>query len=115
MARVRLVLERAEDRAHQPVDDEAHRLAHVHREAQLAGIEAPSIVYNNGWYYLFASIDKCCQGVNSMYKIIYGRSRSITGPYLDKAGKGLLSGAARCSTAAMRAGRGRAGRTWGMA
>ena len=28
----------------------------------------------------------------STYKVIYGRSRSITGPYLDKAGKSLLSG-----------------------
>lgn len=57
-----------------------------------AGIEAPSIIYRNGYYYLFASIDKCCQGVNSTYKIIYGRSASITGPYVDKAGKRLLDG-----------------------
>lgn len=57
-----------------------------------AGIEAPSIAYRNGYYYLFASIDKCCQGVNSTYKIIYGRSASITGPYVDKAGKRLLDG-----------------------
>lgn len=57
-----------------------------------AGIEAPSIIHRNGYYYLFASIDKCCQGVNSTYKIIYGRSASITGPYVDKAGKRLLDG-----------------------
>lgn len=38
-----------------------------------AGIEAPSITYRNG-YYLFASIGKCCQGVNSTYKVVYGRS-----------------------------------------
>lgn len=55
-------------------------------------IEAPSIVYRNGYYYLFASIDSCCQGVNSTYKIIYGRSTSITGPYLDKAGVNMLNG-----------------------
>jgi arabinan endo-1,5-alpha-L-arabinosidase len=57
-----------------------------------AGIEGPSIVYNKGYYHLFASIDKCCQGVNSTYKIVHGRSRNITGPYLDKSGKSLLSG-----------------------
>lgn len=26
-------------------------------------IEAPSIVYNGGYYYLFTSIDKCCSGM----------------------------------------------------
>lgn len=57
-----------------------------------AGIEAPSIIYRNGYYHLFASIDKCCSGVNSTYKIIYGRSTSITGPYVDKSGKRLLDG-----------------------
>lgn len=54
-------------------------------------IEAPSITYRNGYYYLFASIDNCCQGVNSTYKIIYGRSKTITGPYLDKNGTSMTS------------------------
>ena len=44
------------------------------------GIEGANIVYANGYYYLFLSIDACCQGVNSTYKISYGRSASITGP-----------------------------------
>jgi arabinan endo-1,5-alpha-L-arabinosidase len=48
-----------------------------------AVIEAPSIVYNNGYYYLFASVDACCKGASSTYKMVYGRSTSITGPYLD--------------------------------
>jgi arabinan endo-1,5-alpha-L-arabinosidase len=56
------------------------------------GIEGGCIVYRNGYYYLFASIDKCCNGVNSTYKIGYGRSTSITGPYTDKSGGQLLSG-----------------------
>lgn len=56
------------------------------------GIEGPCIMYNNGYYYLFTSIGKCCNGVNSTYKIMYGRSRSITGPYLDKNGRNLLNG-----------------------
>lgn len=57
-----------------------------------AGIEASSITYHGGFYYLFASIDKCCQGVNSTYKIVYGRSASITGPYLDKSGIAMMNG-----------------------
>ena len=54
-----------------------------------SGIEAPAVTYHDGWYYLFASIDKCCQGVNSTYKIIYGRSRAVTGPYVDRNGRSL--------------------------
>lgn len=55
-------------------------------------IEAPSIVYRNGYYYLFASIDTCCDGVDSTYKIIYGRSSNITGPYYDKNGVSMMDG-----------------------
>ena len=55
-------------------------------------IEAPFIVYKDGFYYLFASIDHCCQGVNSDYKIMYGRSSAITGPYYDKSGMLLING-----------------------
>ncbi len=56
------------------------------------GIEAPSVLYRDGYYYLFASIDKCCSGVDSTYKIIYGRSKNITGPYVDRNGVSLLNG-----------------------
>jgi arabinan endo-1,5-alpha-L-arabinosidase len=56
------------------------------------GIEAPVIIYRSGYYYLFTSIDKCCAGTSSTYKITYGRATSITGPYVDKAGKKLTDG-----------------------
>lgn len=56
------------------------------------GIEAPSIVYRRGYYYLFVSIGKCCAGVDSTYQIAYGRSTSITGPYLDKNGNDMMNG-----------------------
>ncbi|WP_046216115.1 glycoside hydrolase family 43 protein [Paenibacillus wulumuqiensis] len=57
-------------------------------------IEAPAITYNaqTGYYYLFASIDKCCSGANSTYKMVYGRSKSITGPYVDKNGVSMMNG-----------------------
>lgn len=58
------------------------------------GIEGANIVFANGFYYLFVSIDKCCQGVNSTYKIAYGRATSITGPYTTKSGGAMSSGAA---------------------
>lgn len=55
-------------------------------------IEAPTITYKDGYYYLFASFDSCCKGVNSTYKIAYGRSTSIIGPYVDKNGVSMMNG-----------------------
>lgn len=56
------------------------------------GIEAPNIVLRNGYYYLFVSTGLCCQGVNSTYQIRYGRSTSITGPYVDRSGVNMMNG-----------------------
>jgi arabinan endo-1,5-alpha-L-arabinosidase len=55
-------------------------------------IEAPFVVRRGDYYYLFASIDYCCKGVESSYKMIYGRSDKIEGPYYDKEGEELLFG-----------------------
>lgn len=33
------------------------------------------------------SFKKSCDRANNTYKIVCGRSRSMTGPYLDKTGK----------------------------
>jgi arabinan endo-1,5-alpha-L-arabinosidase len=44
----------------------------------------------DGYFYLFVNWGKCCRGVNSTYEIRMGRSRLITGPYLDKDGVDLM-------------------------
>ncbi|MED3727073.1 glycoside hydrolase family 43 protein [Priestia filamentosa] len=62
------------------------------RPENSGAIEAPNIVYRNGYYYLFVSFDKCCQGVNSTYKMVVGRSKNITGPYYDKNGVDMMNG-----------------------
>jgi arabinan endo-1,5-alpha-L-arabinosidase len=62
------------------------------RKIELNAIEAPSILRHDGWYYLLTSWDKCCEGVNSTYKIVAGRSRSVTGPYVDRDGRELMQG-----------------------
>jgi arabinan endo-1,5-alpha-L-arabinosidase len=56
------------------------------------GIEGAFIYPHGGYYYLFASIDTCCNGVTSTYRIIVGRSSSVTGPYTDRGGLTLTSG-----------------------
>jgi arabinan endo-1,5-alpha-L-arabinosidase len=55
-------------------------------------VEAPYIFRKNGWYYLFVSFDKCCRGMDSDYKIMVGRSRTVTGPYADKEGTPMTQG-----------------------
>jgi arabinan endo-1,5-alpha-L-arabinosidase len=41
------------------------------------------------------SIDFCCRGLDSTYKIAVGRSRSVTGPHYDELGTPLLPGGGR--------------------
>jgi arabinan endo-1,5-alpha-L-arabinosidase len=57
-------------------------------------IEAASLVKHNGYYYLFVSFDTCCNGANSTYRIMVGRSQSLHGPYLDQSGTPMLQGGA---------------------
>jgi len=49
-------------------------------------IEAPSIQRHGRFYYLFASFDRCCIGVDSDYRLVVGRSERVSGPYVDRAG-----------------------------
>ena len=55
-------------------------------------IEAPFIIRRCGYYYLFVSFDKCCSGKNSTYRVMVGRSKSVTGPYVDRGGKQMMQG-----------------------
>lgn len=55
-------------------------------------IEAPYIIRRGDFYYLFASFDSCCQGANSTYNTVVGRSTSPTGPYVDREGRQMLQG-----------------------
>jgi arabinan endo-1,5-alpha-L-arabinosidase len=55
-------------------------------------IEAPTIVRRGSDYYLFVSLDTCCQGKSSTYKLAVGRASGIQGPYLDMSGRPLREG-----------------------
>lgn len=63
-----------------------------HTEANDNAVEAPFIMRHGEFYYLLVSFDYCCQGEKSNYKIAVGRSKQVTGPYLDKEGKSLSAG-----------------------
>ncbi|MFV0366444.1 MAG: family 43 glycosylhydrolase, partial [Mangrovibacterium sp.] len=49
-------------------------------------IEAPFVFKKGKYYYLFASIDYCCKGVHSSYKMIVGRSKKLDGKFIDAMG-----------------------------
>ena len=55
-------------------------------------IEAPFVYRHGSFYYLFVSFDLCCRGAQSTYRIMVGRSSSITGPYVDRNGVQLTNG-----------------------
>jgi arabinan endo-1,5-alpha-L-arabinosidase len=55
-------------------------------------VEAPFIIQRGGYYYLFASYEFCCRGADSTYYTVVGRSRQVTGPYVDADGKSLMKG-----------------------
>jgi arabinan endo-1,5-alpha-L-arabinosidase len=57
-----------------------------------APVEGAYLIRHGGYYYLFASYDYCCKGVNSTYYTAYGRSRDVTGPYLGRDGSSMLEG-----------------------
>lgn len=95
-----IMLVRLTDDLSQPAEpQEWYNIASRDRAAGLlrsepgnGAIEAPFIFQKNGWYYLFVSFDYCCMGDNSTYKVAVGRSRQVTGPYIDRDGIDMAHG-----------------------
>ena len=54
--------------------------------------EASDMIYHDGWYYLLATHGSCCAGTDSGYNIRMGRSRAVTGPFLDADGVDMIQG-----------------------
>jgi arabinan endo-1,5-alpha-L-arabinosidase len=51
--------------------------------------EGTYILKKDGYFYLFASIGSCCEGIKSTYKTVVGRSENLFGPYLNEEGKSM--------------------------
>ena len=62
--------------------------------------EASDLMYRDGWYYLLGTHGTCCDGVNSTYNIVVGRSRSVEGPYIDNVGRDMFHGGGKMVIAA---------------
>lgn len=62
------------------------------KKQQIAGTayEGTYIIKRNDYYYMFASIGSCCEGINSTYRLVVSRSKDLLGSYLDKSGKSML-------------------------
>ena len=54
--------------------------------------EASDMMFHDGWYYLLATHGSCCRGADSGYNIRMGRSRHVTGPFLDADGIDMIQG-----------------------
>ncbi|MDR0938707.1 MAG: family 43 glycosylhydrolase [Mediterranea sp.] len=61
-------------------------------KTEIAGnaYEGAMVMKRGEYYYLFASIGSCCEGLNSTYTTVVGRSTNVLGPYVNKAGERML-------------------------
>ena len=58
------------------------------------------MMYQDGWYYLLGTHGTCCDGVNSTYNIVVGRSRNVNGPFIDNVGRDMMAGGGKMVIAA---------------
>ena len=74
--------------------DDGLRMMPGATKQRIAGdhIEASYIYKKDGYYYLFGSAGTCCDGANSTYHVVYGRSQGLFGPYTTKNGDLVLDG-----------------------
>jgi arabinan endo-1,5-alpha-L-arabinosidase len=54
--------------------------------------EASVMIYHDGWYYLLVTHGSCCRGADSGYNIRVGRSKKVTGPFIDNIGVDMIQG-----------------------
>jgi arabinan endo-1,5-alpha-L-arabinosidase len=74
-------------------DPTMYSLSSRPRQAPTGGsVEAPFMVRRGDYWYLFVSFDRCCRGADSTYNVVVGRSRSVTGPFVDRTGTPMTEG-----------------------
>ncbi len=73
-------------------DEDTKLYSLAQRFTDSGSIEAAFIIHKDDYYYLFASFDFCCKGVDSTYNVRVGRSEAVTGPYVDKEAVEMMKG-----------------------
>lgn len=73
------------------LSDDGLKVKEEAKPVQVAGdaYEGTYIHKRDGYYYLFASIGRCCEGIKSTYTTVVGRSDKLFGPYFDKQGRSM--------------------------
>ena len=66
------------------------KLGAVKKQVSGTFMEGTYIHKRGKYYYLFGSAGTCCEGARSTYRVTYGRSENLFGPYVDKKGQRLL-------------------------
>ena len=65
------------------------------RSSDNPAIQASYLMKRAKDYYLFASFDHCCNGVNSDHNIRVGRATHLLGPYIDRDGNAMITDASQ--------------------
>ncbi len=68
--------------------DDGLQIKNFKKKTKIAGgaFEGVMIHKRENYYYMFASVGSCCEGVNSTYRTVVGRAKKLTGPYVNKQG-----------------------------
>lgn len=70
--------------------DGEHTVGEPRQVASASRFEGAYVIHRGDWYYLLASSGGCCNGPTTGYTVFAGRSKSPTGPFVDKLGNPLL-------------------------
>jgi arabinan endo-1,5-alpha-L-arabinosidase len=74
------------------LEDDGLALKNGAEKVRIAGtVMEGSYIHKRGkYYYLFGSTGTCCEGANSTYTTVVGRSENLFGPYLTKKGESMM-------------------------
>ena len=67
-------------------------MVNIARRPDEVAIQGAHVHYRSPYYYLFATFDACCRGVESTSQLRVGRAETVEGPYVDRGGVAMLEG-----------------------
>lgn len=70
-----------------PLNNERTLIAGVGDQGLWTEYEAAQVLYKHGFYHLFINLGACCEGADSNYTIMVGRSQNPNGPFTARDGR----------------------------